>query len=140
VILTTSCTSPRYGSLVSSKDIEREERAVYAIAIVVLAPVVIVAVMRRVHFDGGTSLCLLFVVLAVIGLITTTARSRPPQLPRARIHGQVDTPPRGAARCRARRRFAPRDHARVEHHISTRLRSWADQRSAFPTGCRISYD
>jgi uncharacterized membrane protein YqjE len=80
----------RYGSSVVDEDIEREERAIYAIAIIALAPVVIVAALRRVHFDSGASLCLLFVVLAAAGLVTTIVRGRRQHLPRARIHEVAD--------------------------------------------------
>lgn len=74
-------------------DIDREERALYAIAAVVLAPVVIVAVMSRVSFDGAPTLCLLVVVLALVGLAATLRRRRS-RLPRARIHARPGrTPP-----------------------------------------------
>lgn len=68
------------------EDIEREERAIYAIAIIALAPVVIVAVLRRAVFDGGTNLCLILVVLGAAGLLATYMRTTPPRLPRARVH------------------------------------------------------
>lgn len=73
------------------EDIEREERAIYTIAIVALAPVVIVAIVQQVQFDGGTSLCLLFVVLAAIGLVTTLAGRRRRHLPQARIYDRTRT-------------------------------------------------
>jgi hypothetical protein len=72
------------------EDIEREERAIYSIVIVALAPVVIVAALRRVNFDGGTSLCLLFVIPALVGLAATVVRARRPRIPRARALDRRD--------------------------------------------------
>jgi len=65
-----------------STDIEREERAIYAVAIVVLLPVVIIALARHLTFDGGTTVCLGAVVLGAIGLVGSVTRTR--RLPRAR--------------------------------------------------------
>ena len=66
-------------------DLEREERAIYIITILVLAPVVVVAIARRASFDGGTTLCLIAAVLGVIGVATSIARRlRRPGLPCAR--------------------------------------------------------
>ena len=66
-------------------DVEREERAIYLIVIIALAPVVIVALARRVNFDSGTTLCLLGAVLGAIGLLASLARAvRRPRLPNAR--------------------------------------------------------
>jgi hypothetical protein len=84
--LTRQLLAARYRSIMVDEDIEREERTIYTIAIVALAPVVIVAIVQRVHFDGGTSLCLLFVVLAAIGLVTTLAGNWRRHLPHARVY------------------------------------------------------
>jgi hypothetical protein len=65
---------------------EREEQAIYLIVIVVLAPVVLVTAIYHRIFDGGSSLCLLAVVLGAIGLAATRWRARRARrLPRAEI-------------------------------------------------------
>jgi hypothetical protein len=64
-------------------DIQREERAIYLVAIVVLAPVVVLALVQRLSFDGGVTMCLATVVLGVIGLIATFLGRRD-RLPPAR--------------------------------------------------------
>ena len=68
------------------EDSEREEQAIYLIVIVVLAPVVLVTAIYHRIFDGGSSLCLLTVVLGAIGLLATWWRARRPErLPRADV-------------------------------------------------------
>jgi hypothetical protein len=76
-------------------DVEREERAIHLFAIVALLPVVIVALVDRVRFDGGTTLCLTAVVLGAIGLTRTMRAVRRSHVPRARVR-------------RARRRLSAR--------------------------------
>jgi hypothetical protein len=66
-------------------DVELEERVICLIAILVLAPVVIIESVRHVVFDGGSSLCLLAVVLGAIGLAKSHLRAaRQRALPPAR--------------------------------------------------------
>lgn len=62
-------------------DVRREERAIYVIAIVMLAPAVIVAIAST-SLGSGTTLCLVGAVLAAIGFARSMRRSR---LPRARV-------------------------------------------------------
>lgn len=57
-------------------DSEREEEAIYIVVIAVLAPVVLVTATCDRIFDGGSSLCLLAVVLGAIGLFATWWRAR----------------------------------------------------------------
>lgn len=67
-------------------DVEREERAIYAFAIATLLPVVVVAIARHVTFEGGTTLSLLIVVLAAVGLLASLARRWRGGPPLARAH------------------------------------------------------
>jgi len=68
--------------------VEREERAVYAIIAIALAPVLIAVAIRGGIFDSGSTLCLLLVVAAIGGfasLARRLVRTRS-EFPRARIH------------------------------------------------------
>jgi hypothetical protein len=68
-------------------DIQREERAIYAIMIAACAPVVIALVIEGGVLDGGATLSLAVVVLGFVGLIAgivAAARARRnARLPRA---------------------------------------------------------
>jgi hypothetical protein len=61
-------------------DIEREERAIYAIVAVICAPIVVAA---GGVFDGGSTLGLL---LTLVGLVGVGRLLRRPRFPSARIH------------------------------------------------------
>lgn len=68
------------------RDIQREERAIYALAIVMLLPVVIIALVECVEFGAGATLCLGAVVLGAIGLVASLLRRRErPRVPRAHV-------------------------------------------------------
>ena len=70
-------------------EIEREERAIYAIAILALLPVVIVTLVQRMDWDFGTTVSLGIVLLGVLGLVMSFVRwRRRPRLPRARLARQ----------------------------------------------------
>ncbi len=63
------------------QDTEREEAAIYAIVALAVAPVVIAALVTG-PFDGGATLCMTLLCVAIAGLVR-----RPPEcLPRVRIH------------------------------------------------------
>jgi hypothetical protein len=66
------------------KDLESEERAIYAIIAVACAPVVGAVLYQNSEFDSGTTICLLAITAAIAGLATLVRRR--PRLPRARIH------------------------------------------------------
>ena len=67
-------------------ELEREERAIYIIIMVALAPVVVAALYHGgAAFDGGTTLSLLIVALGVIGL-GAGVRAMRSRLPPARVH------------------------------------------------------
>jgi hypothetical protein len=66
-------------------DVEREECTMYVIALITLAPIVVVAAMRR-TIDGPTFVCLTAVAFALGGLVRSVARSmRRVRPPRARV-------------------------------------------------------
>ena len=65
-------------------DVVREERAMYAVLVVVLAPVPIIALAQRAEFSGSATLCLIGAVLGVVGLRATVRALRRPGLPSAR--------------------------------------------------------
>ena len=82
-----------------SEDVESEERVIYLMAIFVLAPIVILEVVRPVVFDGGSSLCLLTVVLAAVGLAKSLVRgARQRLLPPARTRRSIARSRKDAAR------------------------------------------
>ena len=61
------------------QDIEREERAIYLILIAVCTPIVVSLLIRGGVIDGGNTLILIVVSLAVCGLLAglgVTRRSR----------------------------------------------------------------
>jgi hypothetical protein len=61
---------------------DREERAVYAIIALAVAPVIVAVAIQGGVIDGGTTLCLLVAVIGVAGAICR--RSKP--VPLARVH------------------------------------------------------
>ena len=65
------------------EDIEREERAIYAIIAMAASPVVIGLMIQGGVIDGGATVSILLVLTALAGLSRLVHRRR---LPRARIH------------------------------------------------------
>jgi hypothetical protein len=63
-------------------DIDREELAIYATAIAVLVPVVIVQILQHASFEGGATLCLLGTLWG-LAMLAQRGRMRP-TLPSAR--------------------------------------------------------
>lgn len=68
------------------KDVEREERAIYAIITVAILPVVIGIFIERGVIDAGGTLSLILVALGVIGLLAGLRVFARVRLPRARVH------------------------------------------------------
>lgn len=67
-------------------EIVREERAIYIIILVALAPVVVSLVYHGAHtIDGGTTLSLLIVACGIVGLAACVRKMRS-RFPIARIH------------------------------------------------------
>jgi hypothetical protein len=90
-------------------DVVREERAIYALLVVVLAPVPISAIVQRAEFGGGATLCLIGAALGVLGLLASLRALRRPGLPAA--CAIVRQPAHDHARSKDRVR---RDAARTE--------------------------
>ncbi|HWO24668.1 MAG TPA: hypothetical protein VNO30_38260 [Kofleriaceae bacterium] len=68
------------------RDLQREERAIYAIIIAALLPVVVAALYRGgAEIDGGTTLSFLIAALGLLGL-GAGIRAMRARLPRARVH------------------------------------------------------
>jgi hypothetical protein len=63
-------------------DADREERTVYAIIALAVAPVIVAVAIQGGVIDGGTTLCLVVAVLGAVGAIDR--RSAP--VPHARVH------------------------------------------------------
>jgi hypothetical protein len=59
-----------------------EEAVIYVLMIAVGSPAVAAALIRGEHFGGGTTICLVLIVLGAIGLVQLAARRV--SLPRAR--------------------------------------------------------
>lgn len=67
-------------------DVQREERAIYAIIAMAVSPVVIGLLIEGGVIDGGATLSILVVVAALVGLLTTFGLLRRKRIPEARIH------------------------------------------------------
>ena len=78
----------RYGSSMSTDiedvEIEREERAIYAIIIGAMLPVVIGLTLEGATIDGGGAISLLLVSLGVVGLVASVRALVRSRVPRAR--------------------------------------------------------
>ena len=74
----------------SDHEIDREERAIYAIIAAAGSPVLIAALIKGGAFDSGTTISLMLVVAGLIGVFW---RLRGPAcgLPRARTHHSART-------------------------------------------------
>ena len=71
--------------MMSDDDADREERAIYLLAIIVLSPVVIFAGAADAIVDSGATICLIAVLLGTVGLAANLVRARRrPRPPRAR--------------------------------------------------------
>jgi uncharacterized membrane protein len=71
---------------VTDEDVECEERAIYVTAIAALAPIVILALVRHAAFDGGTTLCLVLTVCAIVLLAARLRKGL--QLPPAHMRSR----------------------------------------------------
>ena len=67
-------------------DIEREERAIYAIITVAISPVLIALLVERGVFDAGATLSVIFGALGIVGLLAGLRAVYARRLPRARVH------------------------------------------------------
>lgn len=65
-------------------EIEREERAIYAIVIAAMLPVVIGLTLEGSSIDGGGAISLLLVSLGVVGLVASVRALLRSRVPRAR--------------------------------------------------------
>jgi hypothetical protein len=68
------------------QEIDREERAIYAIITFAILPVVIGMLLEGRVFDAGGTLSLALVVLGVIGLVVGFRLVGARRIPRARVH------------------------------------------------------
>ena len=64
-------------------EIEREERAIYAIVIAAMLPVIIGLAVEGNAIDGGGAVSLILVSLGVVGLVASLRAILRPRLPRA---------------------------------------------------------
>jgi hypothetical protein len=65
-------------------EIEREERAIYAIVIAAMLPVVVGLTLEGATIDGGGAISLLLVSLGVVGLVASVRALLGSRVPRAR--------------------------------------------------------
>jgi hypothetical protein len=100
------------------RDIEREELAIYVIAISALAPIVVLSIAHHVTFDGGTTLSLAAVVLGIGGVASRLLRTRA-HLPRARVR---------MCRSRAVALASMDEHEQREKHADEGQRSFHSDR------------
>ena len=69
----------------SDDDITHEERAIYLVILGAMVPIVTITALTGGTFDGGSTLCLGLLVLAILGLFAMLVVQRR-RLPRARMH------------------------------------------------------
>ncbi|CAN5761335.1 hypothetical protein BH11MYX2_BH11MYX2_22710 [soil metagenome] len=68
----------------SDSDVRREERDIYLIILGAMIPIVLGTAVTRGVFNGGATICLIMLILAVVGLFATAiVRRRRTRLPRA---------------------------------------------------------
>jgi hypothetical protein len=67
-------------------DVEREERAIYAIIALAVSPVIIGLLIEGGVVDAGATLSILVVVGALVGLLTTFGLLRRKRTPTVRVH------------------------------------------------------
>jgi hypothetical protein len=70
-----------------------EEAVIYGLMIAIGSPAVVTALIRGGRFGGGTTLCLVMIVLGAVGLVQLVVRrARPPGARVVRRRGHRDFP------------------------------------------------
>ncbi|HEY4181838.1 MAG TPA: hypothetical protein VGM90_33575 [Kofleriaceae bacterium] len=68
----------------NDSDVRREERDIYLIILGAMVPIVVGTALTHGVFNGGATICLIMLALAIFGLFATVLVRRRNRLPRAR--------------------------------------------------------